>query len=143
MRKLSTMVLASLALAFACRAEADYYIVVSERNPTVSMTRQQVLQVFMGRSRFFPGGEPAVPYDIGSNPVREGFYHALSGLSLPQVTSYWARLMFSGRNLPPQRLDDEDAVAGKVAGDPAAIGWLTRPPRHGGLRTVMVLKSNP
>jgi hypothetical protein len=142
-RKFSAIFLATLALAFACRAEADYYVVVNERNPTTSLTQQQALQVFMGRSRFFPGGKPAVPCEVGSDQLREGFYQALSGLSLPQVTSYWARLMFSGRNLPPQRLDDEDAVAEKVAGDPAAIGWLTRPPTRKGLRTVLVLKGTP
>jgi len=143
MRIGATTILATLALVFAYPAEADYYIVVNRKNTTASLTQQQALQIFMGRSRTFPGGQPAVPYDIGNDPLREGFYQALSGLSLPQITSYWARLTFSGQRLPPQRLADEDAVAGKIASDPAAIGWLPQPPQRPDLRTVLVLRSNP
>ena len=137
------MLLSVLSLAFATTARADYYIVVSERNAVAALTQEQVLQLFMGRTRSFPDGRAAVACDIGNDTLRGGFYRSLSGMSLPQVTSYWARLMFSGRSLPPQRVADEAAMAERVASDPEAIGWLRQPPKEKGLRTILVLKVAP
>ncbi len=65
-------------------------------------------------------------------------------MSLPQVTSYWARLMFSGRNLPPQRLDSE-ADGDRARAERPQLPSAGCPKRRGrkGLRTVLVLKETP
>jgi hypothetical protein len=99
-----------------------------------------VLHLFMGRARTFPDGTLAAALDLSDDALRAGFYGQLSGMTLPQVNSYWARLMFSGRNLPPQRLDSPDTMMERVKNNPAAIGWLPEAPRQKGLRTVLVLK---
>ena len=139
----ATLMLATLACVFASTANANYYIVVSERSPVTTLSQQEALQLFMGRTRAFPDGRPATPCDIASDALRAGFYRSLSGLSLPQVTSYWARLMFSGRSLPPQRLDSEAALIARIQNDPAAIGWLPAAPKQKGLRTLLVLGDEP
>lgn len=136
--------LAALAmLAFAPAAQADYYVVVSEASPVAQLSQKDVLHLFMGRSRSFPDGSPAAPHDLAGSAQRAGFYHLLSGMSLAQVTSYWARLMFSGRSLPPAQLADESALVEKLRADATAIGWLPAPPAASGLRTVLVLRSAP
>ena len=140
--RLATAIL-GLLLAFAPAARADYYVVVSERNPLTMLSQKDALQLFMGRSRTFPDGRPAIPCDIASDALRAGFYQALGGMSLPQVNSYWARLMFSGRSLPPQRLDSEAAMTQRIAEDASAIGWLPHAPRQKGLRIVLTLAETP
>lgn len=143
MRPATSFLLAACLLAFAATARADYYVVVSERNPVSALSQTEVLQLFMGRSRAYPDGRPAQPCDIASDATRSGFYRVLAGMSLPQVNSYWARLMFSGRSLPPQRLEDDAAMLARIENDPAAIGWLPYAPRQKGVRTVLVLKGGP
>ncbi len=143
MRRNLIRVLAALACMAASAAQADYYVVVSERNPVESLSQDQVLQLFMGRTRFYPDGRPVVAYDIDNDALRAGFYKSLSGMSLPQVNSYWARLMFSGRNLPPQRMDDAGELISRVLNNPAAIGWLREAPKQKGLRTVLVIREQP
>jgi hypothetical protein len=142
-RAITCLLLAALTATVAPAARADYYVVVGEHNPVPPLSQQQVLQLFMGRTRSFPDGRPAATCEIAGDAERAGFYRSLSGMSLPQVTSYWARLMFSGRSLPPQRLDSEAAVIKRVQNDANAIGWLTEPPRQKGLRTVLVLRDAP
>ena len=138
------MLLAVLATAFVPAARAaDYFIVVNDRNPVQEISPKDALHLFMGRTRHFPGGGAAVVYDMAGTTPREGFYRALSGMSLSQVTSYWARLMFSGRNLPPQQLDNTVAMLDRISSDPRAIGWLTEAPRQKGLRVVLVLEGAP
>lgn len=142
MRTLS-VVLTLLLIALAPVARADYYVVVSERNPVTTLSQKEALQLFMGRSRAFPDGSPATPCDIASDAQRAGFYLSLGGMSLSQLNSYWARLMFSGRSLPPQRVSSEAAMAEKISNDPAAIGWLSQVPKQKGLRTVLILPDAP
>jgi hypothetical protein len=137
------MVVALVALAAAPQARADYYVVVGERSPVAHLSQEEVLHLFMGRTRAFPDGSPAAPYDLAGSAQREGFYRMLSGMTLAQVTSYWARLMFSGRNLPPGQLADESTMLEKLRKDSAAIGWLTTPPTAKGVRTVLVLQAAP
>lgn len=122
-------------------ARADYFVVVSERNQQSSMTEQEVLHLYMGRTRTFPDGQTAVRFEADTGSAREGFYKALGGMSLAQVSSYWARLVFSGKSLPPQQLRDEKAVADKVREDPRAIGWLSAEPQQKGLKVVLVLRA--
>lgn len=130
-------------LCLAPAAWADYYIVVNESNATASLTQTEALHLFMGRSRAFPHGGAAKTFELASDDSRTGFYRALGGMSLAQVNSYWARLMFSGRNLPPQQLDSSAAMIEKLQRDPTAIGWLPEAPSQKGLRTVLVLRAAP
>ena len=141
--RIPATLIALLTLVLAPAARADYYIVVNERNPVSMLSQKETLQLFMGRSRAFPDGRPAIPCDIADDALRAGFYRTLGGMSLPQVNSYWARLMFSGRSLPPQRVESEAAMAQRIGSDPAAIGWLPHPPKEKGLRTVLVLPETP
>lgn len=137
------VVLAVIALASTPSAWAHYYIVVSDQSAVERLSEKETLHLFMGRTRAFPNGDIAVAYDLAGANQREGFYRALGGMTLAQVNSYWARLMFSGRSLPPQPLDDEAAMIEKIKADPKAVGWLSEAPKQKGLRTVLVLKDAP
>lgn len=143
LRKFTVRLLASALLGGAPVAWADYFIVVSDDNPTTSLSDKEALHLFLGNQRAFPGGTPARAYELAGDELRAGFYRALGAMSLAQVNSYWARLMFSGRNLPPQQLESTAAMVEKVSQDPRAIGWLPTAPTHKGLRTVLVLKAVP
>jgi hypothetical protein len=117
--------------------------VVNEHSTVQALSQKEVLHLFMGRTRAFPNGDAAVAYDIGVAAQREGFYRSLSGMNLPQLTSYWARLMFSGRSLPPQQLEGAAAMIEQVRKDSRAIGWLPEAPIQKGLRTVLVIRDAP
>jgi hypothetical protein len=132
--------LALLALAFAPAAWADYYVVVSDRNPISTLSQKEALHLFMGRNRTFVHGGVAARFDMADDAARAGFYRALGGMSLAQMTSYWARLMFSGRSLPPQQIESPAEMMERVRDNPLAIGWLASPPTGRGLRTVLVLR---
>jgi hypothetical protein len=135
--------LALLVLAFAPAAWADYYVVVSDRSSVGNLSQKEALHLFMGRSRTFAHGGVATRFDLADDAARAGFYSTLGGMSLAQVTSYWARLTFSGRSLPPQQLDGPAAMMERVRDNPLAIGWLPYAPTGSGLRTVLVLRSAP
>ncbi|NRF72098.1 hypothetical protein HLB44_34455 [Aquincola sp. S2] len=116
-------------------------MIVHTANPLKALTQKEAIDLFMGRSRSFPGGDFAQTFDLPrDSPLRAGFYQALTGQSVAQVNSYWARLMFTGQTLPPQPLPNEAAMVDLVKHNPNAIGYLGHEPADKGLRVVLVLK---
>lgn len=143
MKDIFRALLLLVALAYVPSARADYHIVVSDDSPLVKLSQTEALHLFMGRNRALPDGRPAITYDLAESKQRAGFYLALAGLTPSQLNSYWARLMFSGRNLPPDRLDSEAEMVAALRADPRAIGWLPDTHALKGLRTILVLKAPP
>ena len=141
-RRTLVCALAAAVLALAAPfARADIYIVVNAANSVSTLSQNEALDLFMGRSRHFTGGKNAQTFDLARNSAaRETFYKLLTGMDMPQVNSYWARLMFSGQTLPPQPVTSEDAMADLLKRTPGAIGYLTQPPADKALTVVLVLK---
>jgi hypothetical protein len=131
-------------LCGAAAVRADVYVIVHPEYAVRAMTRAQTLDLFMGRTRHFPNGDPALPLDQPRNsPARARFYRALTGMDLAQVNSYWARLMFSGQTMPPESLSSEAAVLAAVKHNPAAIGYVLAEPADRSVHVVFVLKEAP
>jgi len=144
MQLLRIAALALSALAFAMSAKADLYVVVNAANPVKALTQKEVVDIFMGRTRAFAGGDFAQALDLPrDSATRAAFYTALTGMSPAQVNSYWSRLMFSGRTMPPQQLSGEPAMQEQVRRSSNAIGYLSADPADKNLHVVLVLKEPP
>jgi hypothetical protein len=127
-------------------ARADIYVVVNPANTQRPLSKKEVVDLFMGRTRSFSDGESVVALDLPrGSPVRDAFYASLTGLNAAQLNSYWSRLMYSGATVPPQALASEAEVAKLVKRNPNAIGYLSldHQPPDGGLRIVYFLKDSP
>lgn len=135
---------AAALLGGGAAAHADLYVIVHPAHAGPDMTQGETLDLFMGRTRHFPGGQPALPVDQPRNsPARARFYRALTGMDLAQVNSYWARLMFSGQTMPPEPIASEAAVLAAVRQNPAAIGYVLAEPADRSVHVVFVLKEAP
>ena len=130
------------ALGAGSLARADVYVVVPVSSNVQAMSQKEVVDLYMGRSRAFPGGDIALPFDLPrDNPAHAAFYLALTGMSPAEINSYWSRLMFSGQTMPPPTLPTEAAMADLVKRNPSAIGYLLHEPTDKGLRVVLALKT--
>lgn len=135
--------LLALACMLACgaAARADYYVVVSADSALKTLTQKEAAEIFLGRGREHASGEFLLVFDMPrDSEARAGFYRAVAGMSLAQVNSHWARLMFTGRTLPPQPLPSEQRMHDLVKRNPSAIGYLQKEPADKALRTVLVVK---
>lgn len=126
-RRLLMLLLACVAWVSPLLARADLVVVVSADSGITKLSREEVVNIFMGRYRRLPDGAMAIPLDIGGDtPEREAFYQKLVGKSLPEINAYWARLIFSGRTTPPEEVSSQREVLARVARDPVAIGYVDR-----------------
>jgi ABC-type phosphate transport system substrate-binding protein len=126
MKKISSMVFFFLLLGVTIEAVASGLVVIVNRaNTTDSMTRQQVLDLYMGRRLEYPKGGSALPIDQSSDSeIRTRFYRQLVDKSIAQVNAYWARLLFTGRASPPRAMVDSRAVLKTVRDNRDAIGYV-------------------
>lgn len=108
-------------------ANADVVVIVHPKNPTTSMTAEQVAAIFLGKTMMLPnGGTAAVVDQPESSPLHEAFYAKVAGKTQAQVKATWARLSFSGRAIPPKALDNSAEVRKFVANNPEAIGYVEK-----------------
>ncbi len=116
----------ALALAFASfpAAAKDLVVIANVASGVEKLTREEAVNIFMGRYGRLPSGITALPLDEIGN--KAPFYRALVGKELPEVNSYRARLMFSGLGSPPRQTDNADEVIETVVNNKGAIGYIDK-----------------
>ncbi len=122
------LILASIMLSLNCSAaEADVVAVVSAKNPACMLSRQQVTDIFLGKTARLPNGAIAVPIDQPDGSAeRNEFYSRFADKSEAQIRAYWASLVFTGRGRPPQEAQDDADMKVLLVNDPNAIGYIER-----------------
>ena len=126
----------SLLLMLATTVQADPVVVVSANSSLGALTQDEVRQIFNGQARRV-SGVSVKPLDLPSRgDAREAFYQQVLGKSAEQMKSYWARMIFTGRGMPPREVSGEREMGLLVANDPAFVGYLEETRVPSGLRVV-------
>ncbi|WP_248802796.1 phosphate ABC transporter substrate-binding protein [Pseudomonas sp. MWU13-2100] len=106
-------------------AMAEVVVVVSAAGPVQALTRNQVADIFLGKSNRFPSGKPAIPIDQAEgSAVRDEFYSTFTGKSAAQLKAHWSKIIFTGRGQPPEALSNSAEVKKRIAGNPDSIGYI-------------------
>ena len=106
-------------------ALADVVAVVSAKSAITTLSKSQVLDIFLGKTARFPDGSQAEPIDQSEGTsVRDEFYTKLAGKSAAQMKAYWSRIIFTGRGQPPKALPNSAEVKKRLIENPTAIGYI-------------------
>lgn len=108
-------------------AEPEIVVIVSQKSSVTTLTRDQVADIFLGKTSRLPGGAKAVPLDQPEgSALRESFYSEYAAKSPAQLKAHWARIIFTGRGQPPAEVPDGQAARKQVAENPGAIAYIER-----------------
>ena len=119
------MSLPSTALAAAVAGQG-FKIVVNSANTTESVSIRQLSRIFMKETTTWDSGQPVMPVDQAANSnVRQGFSMVILGRDASAVKSYWQRLIFSGRGVPPPEKASDEEVLDFVREHPGAVGYVS------------------
>ena len=130
-----------LALLAPWPAFADIVVIVNAANPVQKMTSDEVAALYLARSRTFSTGEFVLVFDQPrDSALRQQFFKLVANMAIGQVNTYWSRLMFSGQEMPPQVLPNEQAVIDIVRRNLGAIGYVSTPPKEASVRAVLQIK---
>jgi ABC-type phosphate transport system substrate-binding protein len=119
-------------------ALAEVVAVVSSKSPVAAVSKNQVVDIFLGRASRFPDGEQAVPIDqTEGSAARDEFYARFAGKSAPQIKAHWAKIIFTGRGHPPEDVANGVEVKKRVVKNLHAIGYIDKSLVDGSVRVVL------
>lgn len=120
-------------------AYAEIVVVVADDNPLKSLSRPELVNIYLGKMNTLPNGEIVEPIDQQENsPIRHEFYRDLIKRTSTQMKMHWSKLIFSGRGQPPRTVSGDKAMAEFVAEHPNAIGYLSTDQVDNRLRVVPI-----
>lgn len=116
-------------------------VIINPQSHLSNLTRSQVINIYMGRQKKLTDKYFALPLDLNnSNKFKKKFYKVLLNKELPEINSYWARLIFSGQGSPPRQMDSYDDIRHTVLNNLGAIGYLPESELTNKLKRVYTLK---
>lgn len=128
------LVLTVAGSVFCCSALAEMVLVVHPKNPTSSLTEEQVSQFYLGISNSL------VPLDQAeSSPLRAEFYRKVTHREPGQVRAIWAKLTFTGKGRPPKEYGSDEEVKKAVASTPNGIGYIAKSSVDASIKVVLTV----
>ncbi|MCB1936717.1 MAG: hypothetical protein KDF59_12310 [Nitrosomonas sp.] len=122
---------------------ADIVVIVNPANKIESLSKRQVVDLYMGRKSHFPNGTRPLRFDQPSNSnLRAVFYYQLTQMSLPSINAYWARLVFTGRASAPLALASDDEMLEVVEKNQHAIGYIDKKYLNDRVKVIFELNLN-
>ncbi|MEO8279492.1 MAG: hypothetical protein ABI564_07350 [Ideonella sp.] len=137
MRNLVVICIGWFLMAGAATAAGNLVVIVNPGSGVEKLTQDEAINIFMGRYRKLPSGIAALPFD--EDGEKAAFYRALVAKELPEIQSYWSRLVFSGQGSPPRRMESADEVIEAVINNKGAIGYIDRTKVISRVRVVLEL----
>ena len=121
---LSIILILMATLLNAQFAAAEVAVIVNPSN-SASMSNEDVAKLYLGKTKKFTDGNNAVPLDRkeGSG-IRVQFMEAVVGKDESQMKSYWSRLIFTGKGIPPKIIESDQEVKELVSRNPDIIGYI-------------------
>ena len=90
-----------------------------------SMDVKTVSKIFLGKSKKFPGGVEAVPIEqVKTTVTHVEFHENVTHKKPSQLTSYWSRIVFTGKGQPPKEVGSDAEVVSLVSRNPNMIGYV-------------------
>ena len=123
-----TLMLMAVLIFAATAAQADEVVlIVNPANTLSDMTLKDVKKIYLGKSKFFPGGGKVIPADQPEkSTVRKIFYEVMIGKSASKLKAYWSKRIFTGKGTPPIVKKNDEAMLAWVAEQPLALGYVYR-----------------
>lgn len=113
-----------LALAGVATDAGAGAIVVSKASTLQPLTVDEASHLFTGRQRSVQGQTMAILFQR-SGAAREEFNTRVLGRTGPELSSYLAALIFTGRAVAPTEVENDDQVKQILAANPNAVGYVT------------------
>ncbi len=123
------MLLAILLFLWSPQPRAQstgFQIIVNAANPTEELPSSRIAKIFLKQIKRWEDKTPITPIDQATDSVaRAAFTRAIHGKKVSAIESFWQRQIFSGRGVPPEKQDTDQAVIDFVRSERGAIGYVS------------------
>ena len=126
---LTSRLILSAALLLACvTAQGEPIVIVVSVSSTIkSLNKEQVANLFLGKSSTYPDGSAAVPIEqTEDTKAHEEFHKSITEKSASQLKSYWSKMIFSGKGTAPKEVSSNAELLKLISSNPAMIGYVDK-----------------
>ncbi|MEI6146771.1 MAG: phosphate ABC transporter substrate-binding protein [Methylococcales bacterium] len=117
----------SLLLSIATAQSDPIVVVVNATSPVTKLDKEQVANLFLGKSSSYPDGSAAVPIEqTDGAPAHDEFHKSVTEKSASQLKSYWSKMIFSGKGTAPKEVASNAELLKLLASNPAMIGYIDK-----------------
>ena len=117
----------SLLLSIATAQSDPIVVVVNATSPVTKLDKEQVANLFLGKSSSYPDGSAAVPIEqTDGAPAHDEFHKSVTEKSASQLKSYWSKMIFSGKGTAPKEVASNAELLKLLAGNPTMIGYVDK-----------------
>lgn len=103
----------------------DISVIVSPSTAVDSLASEDVMRIFLGKSKEFPNSLNATPIaQREGSDIRTSFVSKVLKKTAEQEKAYWSQLIFTGRGAPPDELGSDAEVKKQVSGNPGTVGYI-------------------
>ena len=132
MNMLKMTLCAGVLLSLSASALAQSVAVIVNPKNASAPSAEAISNIFLGKSNELAGVD--LP---DGNPVRDAFYHKVTGKDGAQLKAYWAKLVFTGKAQPLKEMGTDAEVKKFVAANPNAIGYIDKGAVDGSVKVVL------
>jgi len=106
-------------------SEAALAVVVAKTSKIESISKRELVDVYMGRFDVLESGHKVQPVDYeNGSELRSLFYRSLVNKSERQINAYWSRLIFSGRAKPPVQVASPEESLSFILDNQSALSYI-------------------
>lgn len=121
------MAVAAIFLSLHDTARAEVAIIVHPGNTESQMNIEEVRDIYLGRSINFPKGSRAIAVDQkDGTTAKTEFFTKVLQKDPGQYRSHWAKLIFSGKAVPPSVVGGDADVKSWIARNPDGVGYIDK-----------------
>lgn len=114
----------SLAL-LSGRVCADTVIIGNNAMPDGVVDAGVAKKLWLGKMKKLPGvGKVKIVDQAKNSSIRDNFYVSVTSKNRSQIKAYWAKIVFTGKALPPKSLDTDSDVINLVKSSKNVIGYV-------------------
>ncbi|HEX3769562.1 MAG TPA: hypothetical protein VHV30_01800 [Polyangiaceae bacterium] len=127
----------AVVTAQAAGETPPFEIIVNPDIPAVVLDRKFIEDAFLKKVTRWPDGTALHPADLTpGSPVRKRFSEEILNRSVEAVWNYWQQRIFSGRDVPPPELNDDDEAAAFVLKHSGGIAYVSPRTKLNGAKVV-------
>lgn len=135
---IKSIISAGLICMTSAFAHAEVVLIANNNLPADSIDKTLAANVFLGKAFALPDGTRLIPLERPKDdPSKPVFHENVTGKSLGQLNAYWSRLIFTGKNAPPNEVDDDEEVIALILGNQNLIGYVQKESVTDGVKVVL------
>jgi ABC-type phosphate transport system substrate-binding protein len=106
--------------------QTNFQVIVNPENPLTTISKSQLSKIFLKKELKWENGKEIQPVDLKENSkVRQVFSEKIHGRPVSAIKAFWQKMIFSGRQIPPQEKESDPEVVSYVAEHPGAVGYVS------------------